>query len=230
MRLEGSFEALIEPVTQGGSLRSYVSVEGDLASTSLVSQKAPLAPLLKDASSSGGVGILSGVVLGAVLAGGGGYLLHRRVRRAPAVPVTTSPAIDPLSPALAAEYYVGLGEQALQFGEQAKALHYISLAREACPTSADVATTMAFVLGELGHYDEALAAYEDAARLAAQAGKPPEAVEALVVRALERTPEFVFDVEEDLEFRPLAIRPAFRDALARAWDRWGDGEDPAIGR
>lgn len=227
--LDGTFQATLG--TRGsGAVTSELRVVGELAQTNL-----PVAQSKSILSTPSGSSVLLWLGLAVGVAVGAGTFVHWRRHGAARAPVAPPVEELPLSPALAAEYYVGLAEQALQFDDHAKALHWISLAREASPTSSDVATTMAYVLGELGQYDEALAAYEEASRLdpwdgeadlnasrlAAQAGKPPEVVETLVVRALERTPEFVFDVEEDLEFRPLAMRPAFREALARAWDRWG---------
>lgn len=238
--LDGTFQATLETVGVN-TVSSRLQVTGDLDQTNLpVTQTKAVLPTPGGASTLLWVGLIVGV---AVAAGGVVQWRRRAGSRAVAAAVVPAAPEPILSPAMAAEYYVGLAEQALQFDDHAKALHWISLAREASPTSSDVATTMAYVLGELGEYDEALAMYEEAsrldpsegeadlnaARLAARAGKPAEVIEALVLRALDRSPEFVFDVEEDLEFRPLAVRASFREALARAWDRWSGGR-PAVSR
>lgn len=241
VKLSGVFNGEMLALQNPGAVHAQFSVEGEPLFTSGSSRTS-----LPDSGFGFTAAILVGVAVGAVAGGMGGALVWRRHRaKAQVVPVTpveqeAEESAQP-TPDLAAEYYVGLAEQAIQFEDYSKALHWITLAREAAPTSANVVTTQAYVLGELGQYDEALAAYEEAAqldpsdgeadlnagRLAAQAGKPPEVVEAFVLRALERTPEFVFDVEEDPEFRPLGDRLAFRKGLSRAWERWGGGEENA---
>lgn len=229
MRLDGDLAAAVTPSREQETLVALLAFSGDLRRTDIGTSSYVPAPQPGVAGGFPSILLLVGVaVVGGASAGA--YYLRRRTKPQPAVPAPV-----PLTPSVAAEYYVGLAEEAIQAEDHAKALHWIQLAREAVPTSADVATTMAFILGELGQHEEALEAYAEAsrldpsdgeadvnaARLALRCGKPLDEVEELVVRALERSPEFVLDVEEDVEFQALALRPAFQDALERAWWRWG---------
>lgn len=224
-RLEGALSARLSPTREGDDLIGLLEVTGDLRRSDVGATSYVASP--RTGPSSGLFVLLVGV---AIAAGSGAYYWHHRTSRS-----RRKPGIPPVTPSVAAEYYVGLAEESIQAEDHAKALHWIQLAREAVPGSADVVTTMAFILGELGQHEEALEAYAEAsrldpsdgeadvnaARLALRCGKPLEVVEELVVRALERSPEFVLDVEEDVEFQALAMRPLFRDALERAWWRWG---------
>lgn len=237
VRLDGTFQGSLAPISSKGSTRALLEVRGDLVETTLVGAEAARVRFAPGSSPF----ILLGVALGAVVsASAGGLLLfHRRQRQVTKRgPDTGTGALPLSSPELTTEYYVSLAEQALQFEDHVKALHWITLARETAPTSAHVASTLAYVLGELGHYDEALRAYEEAsrldgsegeadlnaARLAQTAGEPPEVVERFLLRALERSPEFVVDVEDDPQLQGLVGRPLVRKALRVAWDRWGADE------
>lgn len=238
VHLTGAFDTGIFPLPNGGKMSTLVQVSGDLHDTSIHA----VAPVQ---GTSGKQSIWPPLLLGvALLAGGaatGMILLRRRSKETEAVPardagVGALPIDAP--PEMTAEYYVGLAEQALQFEDHVKALHWITLARQTAPTSAHVVTTLAYVLGELGHYDDALEAYEEAsrldpddgeadlnaARLASQAGQPAEVVERFLLRGLERSPEYVVDVEDDPELRGVMDRPSVRKGVRLAWDRWGSGE------
>lgn len=236
-RIDGSFHGGVVPTRQDERVVTTLTVSGDLQSSSLTPASTGLSiPKL----SGSPMALILGLVLGAALGSTAGvFFLWRRRSEVPVGPVVRAappqePSVNAL-PNLSPEYFVTLAEQYIQAEDHARALHWITLASEAMPTSSIVASTRAYVLGEMGQYDEALVEYEkasrldpvdgeadiNAARLAAMAGKPPEVVESFVLRALERTPEFVLDVEEDESFKHLAKRPAFRKAVGRAWDRWG---------
>lgn len=238
VHLTGSFVSGIFPVPKDDEVNTLVRLDGDLHDTSLRAVATQRAPI-------GSQSIWPLLLVGIALVAGGstvGMLLFRggAKKSDPPVGQDTGTGALPLNapPQMTAEYYVGLAEQALQFEDHVKALHWITLARQTAPTSAHVATTMAYVLGELGHYEEALEAYEEAsrldgtdgeadlnaARLACQAGQPVEVVERFLLRALERSPEHVVDVEDDPELRLVMERPAVRKGIRAAWDRWGNGE------
>ena len=183
-------------------------------------------------ASPAGVGL--GLALGAVVVGGAGVFAVRR-RRGHAVVHDPTESWDPEECLRRAGVHV-------EARHEARALEWILRARQLAPTSARAAATHAFILERLDRLEESFAAYEDAvafgpdegehemdaARLAARLGRPASDVEARVVRALAKTPPLVQRVEEDPAFRPLAGRPAFEMAAARAWARYTvqlSGED-----
>lgn len=119
----------------------------------------------------------------------------------------------------------------VEAGRFDRALEWLAQARRLVPTSARVRGMEAFVLGQLGKPEEALAAYAEAsrlvpaegehdflaARLVLRASRPVEEAEAFLIRALERSPDLAPEFDEDEILRALAERPRLAEALDRAW-------------
>jgi hypothetical protein len=86
----------------------------------------------------------------------------------------------------------------------------------------------------MGDVEEALRLYAEGSRLstdgeadfngafaALRADRPPEEVAAWLVRALERSPELVADLEDDEALEGVRGVPAYEEAMRRAWERTG---------
>lgn len=234
--IRGTFESSVVPALAGERPVLQMSFRGDLDSTTY----APSASQARIATlAPGSITLALVAVTVASTAGGGTFLLLRARRRQAATrPPPPPPPLeaDPAPPAdLTPELCVSLAETQVQTECWPRALHWITLARQMCPTSATVRATEAFVLGELGQTEEALAAYEEAsrldpeegehdlnaARLALRRGHPVEVVEAFVLRALARSPHLVGEVEpDDALMEALGGRPAFRAAVVEAWSHF----------
>ena len=224
--LRGTFETSLRPELDAGGARLRLDIHGDLADTTLATASRPAAPVARDLGVLPWLGL--GVGLAAVSALAGGAILRRRAARP-----RPAPAAARASEA-SAERCVGQAEACLLEGDFRKALHWILQARRAAPTSASVCSTQAFILAELGRVDEALRAFQDAARLAPaegehalsaarvaqQAGRPAHLVEDLLEQALARDPSFVEEIENDGLFSDLAGRPRFDHMVESAWRRF----------
>lgn len=223
-RIEGAFEALLSPQRDGsGRVVARVDLRGDLASTSL--RPEPVAVAGTAVAPRPALEGWLALALGAVaLAGAGGVALgHRLPRRDPA------PRPEPSLP-WTAEDCREAGAAAASEEDWARAAEWFERGQRLAPTSARMNADLAFALSQIGDHERALHHFAQASRLstdgeadvngalaAMAAGRPDAEVEAWLVRALARSPEFVVQVDEDQEFQHLQDRPAFRRAVSAAW-------------
>lgn len=238
--ISGSFSSSFVPLVVHGQCAIQMALLGDFDSTTYPygeRTSAPRAPPLA------GSDAFTSLMVALTVAGGGALLALHRIRAPRAGRQDGAAAVHPSAPPppaidaaslhdLTPELCVSLAETQVQMECWPRALHWITLARQMCPTSASIRATEAFVLGEMGQTEEALAAYEEAsrldpeegehdlnaARLALRRGQPVDVVEAFVLRALARTPGLVAEVEpDDALTEALGVRPAFRAAVVEAW-------------
>lgn len=205
LRISGEGTTTLEAVLENGAPVNHASITGTLAGTGI-----PLAkPRLEIAW------WVFPVFLAAVALGLGGIRLYRRLHP----PVTMDECVDMANAALAG-------------GRHAVALEWIERALVLGPETARLRMEQGDCLAALGDVAAALKAYERAAELT-EDGEPlymaalladavdegPDAVERFLVRALERTPLFALDLEDD--FPRLRTRRSFRAMLAQARGRIG---------
>lgn len=193
-------------------------------------------PLLGALPTNGGLPLAGGTLLLALLiAGTGAHLLHRhrRLQRAHDAHDPTLLAVHDPHEEWDAEECLARAETHIENERFDRALPWIERARLLAPTSSTATATHAFLLGILGHHDKAIDLYEQAsllaphdgehllaaARLAHQTGKPPETVEDLLQRALDRDPNLIREFDPEDEFQDLSERDPFQAILGHAWER-----------
>lgn len=200
LRLAGDLSAVLSPETKPGGVTLALELTGELSSSNLARVSVPLAQRAT---------LWPWIVLAvALVAGAGSYALLRRSR------------------ALDFDDLVELGHLAMEADRPGEALGWFQKARRLAPTSAALALDEAFCHEQLGEVDAALATYAVASGLSQDGeadlsrarlilrleGEADPRVEPLLLQALDRTPELVFDVEELVE-RPS---PTLREAMRRA--------------
>lgn len=145
-------------------------------------------------------------------------------RKAPA------PAPTPAALPFTAEDCVAAADRAMAEGRWPAAAEWLGRAHRLAPTSARVASDLAFALRQLGDVEGALRLYGEAARAGAdlggepafhaalaclQSGRSHEEAEAWLARALESEPELAFVVDAE-DFTLLRGRPGTEDAIRKA--------------
>lgn len=130
------------------------------------------------------------------------------------------------------EECIDLSHVAASEGRYHDALHWTRKAIAHAPSNARLRMDEAFFLAETGDYEGALTTYGAASR-ASQDGEPdflaaslilsmqgdPEDAAERLLRALDRTPTLVFEVESDERFARLRRRADVHEALQRAETR-----------
>jgi hypothetical protein len=178
------------------------TVSGDLRSSS--------ANLVPRSGSTLGIPLLV-VAVGSFMVGA--VAVHRRRRE----------------PDLAPDESVEMALAASERGNFGSALLWTRRAIGQSATSARLRADEAYYLAELGHLDEARDAYRAASELsdegeedflhavlAARMSLGPDEVEALLIRAIERTPALVLEAEDDPCFATILARPRVQVAVMHA--------------
>lgn len=212
-RLVGDLRASFLPLPSETPL-ARMDLSGDLHSTTLAGTPIARGILSVAPAAAGGLALLVGALL--VLAALGGAWVTRRY------------ALQRAS-AWSAEDCMREANEHLEHGRLGAALSWARAARARAPSSSHAALAEAYVLHELGQFDEAVAAYDAAARLggegeaaffaavaAARAGSPRGEVLDRLRRALDECPALAELAEEEDGLAPLRSDPAFARLLSRA--------------
>lgn len=203
--IRGDLSATAAPAPLAGALGLRLDLAGEMVATSMT--RVAVDP----ATPSFSPGWFAGALAGAVLVVVGAALISRR-RQA--------------ERRLEVDDLVDLARLANENERYEDALSKLRAARAAAPKSATIAAEMAFALGRLGRTAEALELYEeasalssdgqadlDAALLLLQEGGDRSRIEALIVRALDRSPILLLELEDvDIGAGSTAIRSAMAKA------------------
>lgn len=211
-RMSGSFQSFLAPSVTDPT-RTSIQFSGDIASASFarLPPSGPSSPL-------GGWDarwLILGV--GLVVGGAGAAVVTARIARS-------------RREGLGLEELVELGNIAAEDGRFGEALDWVRRARKLAPTSESLAIDEGFFLESLGMLDEAALLYQEAsrlekggegdfalARLAMSHGGSLAEAETRLVRALQRQPTLVYEIDET--FAPLRRRPGAEAAIGQALSR-----------
>jgi hypothetical protein len=203
----GDLVATVAPVARGGEVRLRLDLTGDLTGTTLQRQQ------------GGGTAALGArpsawpLVAGALALALASVLLVGVLRRGRKEP-----------PPMAAEDRLALARIEAGRERYQEAVTHVREARAEAPTSVRLLLEEASYLGAMGRLEEALRHYAEAAVLILQSGADPERAEALLVKALARSPILVLDALYDVSgtFDALRGRPTFEAAVGEAQRAMGE--------
>lgn len=239
--LTGDFSATLAPRREADRLLTTMSVSGTLAGTTLT----PQAAATRAPGGVDGMSWLPLLLFGAVLATGGvgaAYALTRRKRVEPVVRAAREPAQDVVAiddDGLQADDCMRFADEAAAERRWARALHWAQRARKLAPGNARIRADEGEYLFQLGLFEEAMKALGEASRLdgtegyadyrgaqaAVSAGRPMDEVLEWLMRALDRSPDLVGDLELFREFDSLRGDPRYDEMVLTAYARLGI--DPA---
>lgn len=222
--LSGDFEGQLTAVDERGSAAFIMELAGQLTSTNMRGTPIPLATRIAAPTGSAGPWLLLIALGGSTLVGA---VVGARLQRRPKTEAIT----------LSVEAYLDLANVAVESGRHTEALGWFEHARRLAPSSARLLMDEGHCHAVLGDVEAALAKYDEAARLSSDgeadylaaslilgSGGAAESAEKHILRALERSPLLVLEVETDANLRRLRGRARVDDAIRRALARLDEAE------